>query len=70
MGSGLIQYRGGKGKDFTRAGIVSTVNGLVSDNVRSVFEDVEGNLWFGMYGEGLLRYVDNNLRFYSYHQET
>jgi len=70
MGNGLIQYRGGSGKDFTRAGIVSTVNGLVSDNVRSVFEDVEGNLWFGMYGEGLLRYVDNNLRFYSYHQET
>ncbi len=69
MGNGIIKYRG-KGKDITRAGIVSTLNGLVSDNVRSVFEDVEGNLWFGMYGEGLLRYVDNNLRFYNYYLET
>jgi len=70
MGNGIIQYRAGKGNDFTRAGIVSTENGLVSDNVRSVFEDLEGNLWFGMYGQGLLKYVDNNLRFYSYVDET
>ncbi len=70
MGNGLIKYRRGEGKDFARAGMVSMLNGLVSNNVRSVFEDLEGNLWFGMYGEGLLRYVDNNLAFFSYPLET
>jgi len=69
MGNGLTQYRG-TGTDYTRVGNVSTVNGLVSDNVRSVFEDAEGNLWFGMYGEGLLRYMDNSLRFYRYNPEN
>ena len=41
MGNGIIKYRG-KGKDFARVGTVSMLNGLVSDNVRSVFEDFEG----------------------------
>jgi serine phosphatase RsbU (regulator of sigma subunit)/streptogramin lyase len=70
MGNGLIQYRGSEGNGYMRVGIATTSNGLISDNVRSVFEDVEGNLWLGMYGEGLLRYVDNSLRFYHYHGET
>jgi len=70
MGSGMIQYQGSEGNEYTRAGRASSVNGLVSDNVRSLFEDTEGNLWLGMYGDGLLRYVDNSLRFYHYDEET
>ena len=43
MRNGIIQYWG-KGQDLTRMGMVTTENGLISNNVRSVFEDFEGNL--------------------------
>lgn len=41
-------------------------NGLISNDVKSMFKDLEGNIWLGMYGEGLLRLIDDNLNFYSY----
>jgi signal transduction histidine kinase/streptogramin lyase len=66
LGNGLIEYRKTKNNMFSRAGRLSMMNGLVSDDVRTVFEDAEGNLWLGMYGDGLLRYVKNNLTFYHY----
>jgi ligand-binding sensor domain-containing protein/serine phosphatase RsbU (regulator of sigma subunit) len=69
LGNGLIKYSI-KGQDFTRTGKVTTVNGLVSDDVRSMFVDDESNLWVGMYGEGLLKLVENNLTFFSLHPES
>ena len=41
-------------------------NGLISNDVKSMFKDLEGNIWLGMHGEGLLRLIDDNLNFYSY----
>jgi len=70
LGNGLIEYRKNKNKNFARAGKVTMMNGLVSDDIRTLFEDAEGNLWLGMYGDGLLRYVKNNLAFYSYPLQT
>ena len=61
LGNGLIKYRQSKNKKFLREGMVSRLNGLLSENVRKLFEDAEGNLWLGMFGEGLLRYADNEL---------
>jgi ligand-binding sensor domain-containing protein len=70
LGNGLIKFKESENQEFEREGMVSTLNGLVSDNVRTIFEDVEGNLWLGMFGEGLLRYADNNIAYYNFPLET
>ena len=69
MGNGLIQFRPGINNKFERAKRISLENGLVSDDIRCMYEDSEGNLWFGTYGDGILRYVDNNLTFFNFRSE-
>jgi serine phosphatase RsbU (regulator of sigma subunit)/ligand-binding sensor domain-containing protein len=43
--------------------------GLLSDNITSVFSDREGNMWFGTYGSGLYHLTNELLSFYSLHTE-
>ncbi len=38
---------------------------LVSQYIRSIFEDSKGNLWFGTLGEGVVRYDVNTLTYFS-----
>ncbi|MEA5260958.1 two-component regulator propeller domain-containing protein [Arcicella aquatica] len=38
---------------------------LVSQYIRSIFEDSKGNLWFGTIGEGVVRYDKKNLTYFS-----
>lgn len=38
---------------------------LVSQYIRSIFEDAEGNLWFGTLGEGVVRYDGITLTYFS-----
>jgi len=45
------------------SGYINTDTGLKSDEVKCMFEDSEGNIWLGMYGDGLLRLVNSNLSF-------
>ena len=38
---------------------------LVSQYIRSIFQDSKGNLWFGTLGEGVVRYDVKTLRYFS-----
>ncbi|MBK8954268.1 MAG: regulator [Saprospiraceae bacterium] len=38
---------------------------LVSQYIRSIFQDSKGNLWFGTLGEGVVRYDKKTLRYFS-----
>ncbi|MGK2863878.1 MAG: ligand-binding sensor domain-containing protein [Chitinophagaceae bacterium] len=38
---------------------------LVSQYIRSIFQDSKGNLWFGTLGEGVVRYDVNTLTYFS-----
>ncbi|HIA05694.1 MAG TPA: hypothetical protein EYN71_03120 [Flavobacteriales bacterium] len=40
-------------------------NGLLSNSVRSLYNDTEGNIWIGHYGQGLSSFLENFLEFYS-----
>ena len=39
---------------------------LVSQYIRSIFQDSKGNLWFGTIGEGVARYDGNTLTYFSH----
>ncbi|HKK43664.1 MAG TPA: two-component regulator propeller domain-containing protein [Bacteroidales bacterium] len=54
------------GARLISSGILNTKNGLKSNNVKCMFEDSEGNIWLGMFGEGLMRLISNNIKFMSY----
>ncbi len=38
---------------------------LVSQYIRSIFQDSNGNLWFGTLGEGVIRYDEKTLTYFS-----
>jgi len=38
---------------------------LVSQYIRSIFQDSKGNLWFGTLGEGVVRYDEKTLTYFS-----
>lgn len=38
---------------------------LVSQYIRSIFQDSKGNLWFGTIGEGVVRYDKKTLRYFA-----
>ncbi len=67
MGKGIIKFQIGKesGRLFL-SGYINTETGLKSNEVKCLFEDREGNIWLGMYGGGLLRLIDDNIKFLSY----
>lgn len=67
IGKGIIKYKiDNKSGKLSFIGYINTENGLISNDVKCLFEDSEGNIWLGMYGEGLLRLVDDNIKFLSY----
>jgi ligand-binding sensor domain-containing protein len=67
MGKGIIIFQIGKESGrLLPAGYINSETGLKSNEVKCLFEDREGNVWLGMYGGGLLRLVDDNIKFLSY----
>jgi ligand-binding sensor domain-containing protein/serine phosphatase RsbU (regulator of sigma subunit) len=40
-------------------------SGLPGNDVRIVFQDIEGNYWFGLYGEGISMLTSSSLSYYS-----
>jgi signal transduction histidine kinase/ligand-binding sensor domain-containing protein/CheY-like chemotaxis protein len=67
FGKGIIKYQIGKesGRLFL-SGYINSKTGLKSNEVKCLYEDGDGNIWLGMYGGGLLRLVDDNIKFLSY----
>ncbi len=41
------------------------INDQISDFVRRVFQDKCGNMWFGTNGDGVIRYEENSLEYFS-----
>ena len=67
MGKGIIKFQIGKESGrLLLSGYINNETGLKSNEVKCLFEDREGNIWLGMYGGGLLRLVDDNIKFLSY----
>ncbi|MFD1551952.1 ligand-binding sensor domain-containing protein [Putridiphycobacter roseus] len=40
-------------------------NGLVINSIKTVFKDIEGNVWIGTYGKGLLKFSGKSLLTYT-----
>jgi ligand-binding sensor domain-containing protein/serine phosphatase RsbU (regulator of sigma subunit) len=52
-GNGLIRMSYFGSVELTKIIFFNKANGFVSDNVKTVFEDREGNIWSGNFGKGL-----------------
>jgi ligand-binding sensor domain-containing protein len=53
-------------KNFTTVGVAPDFDTtLVSQYIRSIFQDSKGDLWFGTIGEGVVRYDKKTLTYFS-----
>lgn len=64
--TGVYQFHSRKGLVFHSFTNYSEKSGLKSDLCKHIFQDQEGNVWFGLSSEGLTRVIDNNLGFFTY----
>jgi ligand-binding sensor domain-containing protein/serine phosphatase RsbU (regulator of sigma subunit) len=65
-GSGVVQFELSDDFENVKSEKYFDLNsGLSGNNVNSVFQDVEGNFWFGLYGEGISMLTSNSLSYYS-----
>jgi len=53
FGNGLIKLTGSDQGEFVKTVPFNNANAFAPDNVKTVFEDREGNVWSGNYGKGL-----------------
>src|SRR5262249_50060953 len=58
-GGGLLQYKNGKFRAFTKK------DGLSNDIVRCLFEDTAGNLWIGTDDGGLNRFKNDQFQTFT-----
>ena len=40
-------------------------SGLTGNDVKTIFQDLEGNIWFGLYGEGISMLASSSLSYFS-----
>ena len=53
-------------KNFKAVGLAPDFDTtLVSQYIRSIFQDSKGNLWFGTIAEGVVRYDEKTLTYFS-----
>lgn len=65
-GSGVLRLNFSPGgTDLISSGFIDVNSGLPSNNIRTVFRDLEGNYWIGHFGEGLSMLPSLALAFYS-----
>ncbi len=66
LGSGVVQLVLSEDLDKVISAKHYDLNsGLPDNDVRTVFQDIEGNYWFGMYGKGILMLASNSMTYYS-----
>jgi ligand-binding sensor domain-containing protein len=65
-GSGVIQFDLTDNSEQVKSLKFYDINsGLTGNDVRTVFQDIEGNYWFGLYGEGISMLASYSLGYYS-----
>jgi ligand-binding sensor domain-containing protein/serine phosphatase RsbU (regulator of sigma subunit) len=65
-GSGVIQFDMSDNYSAIRSEKTYDINsGLPGNVVRLVFQDIEGNYWFGLYGEGISMLTSYSLSYYT-----
>jgi ligand-binding sensor domain-containing protein/serine phosphatase RsbU (regulator of sigma subunit) len=65
-GSGVIQFEMAENHEKIKSVKYFDINsGLTGNDVRTVFQDSEGNYWFGLYGEGISMLSSYFLSYYS-----
>lgn len=65
-GMGAIQFQpSGDYESAEITGLYNISSGLASDDVETVFQDIEGNYWIGLYGEGLSMLASNAFGHYT-----
>lgn len=65
-GSGILRLKlSPAGGTLISSGFINTNSGLPANNVRSVFGDMEGNHWIGLFGDGLSMLPSMAFAFYS-----
>lgn len=72
--SGEIWIGTSSGLNIFKNGIITQINLLGSDTVqlrkpyiRAIYEDDDGTMWFGSYGDGLIRMKDGKVRYITTH---
>ncbi len=64
--SGVIQFEMSDNYEKVNSVKYYDINsGLAGNNVKTVFQDIGGNYWFGLYGEGISMLASNSLSYYS-----
>ena len=65
-GNGLIRMSYSESGELTKTIFFNKTNGFVSDNVKTVFEDREGNIWSGNFGKGLTQITPKTFSVYTF----
>jgi ligand-binding sensor domain-containing protein/serine phosphatase RsbU (regulator of sigma subunit) len=65
-GNGLIRMSYSESGELTKIIFFNKANGFVSDNVKTVFEDREGNIWSGNFGKGLTQITPKTFSVYTF----
>ena len=65
-GSGVIKFELSENYEKVKSVKFYDLNsGLSGNDVRTVYQDIEGNYWFGLYGEGFSMMTSYSLSYYS-----
>lgn len=65
-GSGVIQFEFSSDNErIVTKKVYDTNSGLIGNDVKTVYQDIEGNYWFGLYGEGISMLSSSSMSYYS-----
>ena len=65
-GSGVFQFDLNENYEKVKSVRSYDVNsGMTGNDVKTVFEDIEGNYWFGLFGEGISMLASSAISYYS-----
>jgi ligand-binding sensor domain-containing protein/serine phosphatase RsbU (regulator of sigma subunit) len=65
-GSGVIQFdMAGNYEKVNSVKFYDINSGLTGNDVKTVFQDIDGNYWFGLFGEGISMLASNSLSYYA-----